>query len=324
MLQNSVIDLYITVVKGIILMKNGDFEKIMNTWAAHEVESAPRGKGPEKGPELRPTKEMYRMIEARKRKGLFPFLSFQFSVHARRVLVIVAAVCMVLLVIILPVIFYLSDQDYRPSIGLRKGSVPKGGIIVKHPPKRGGPKKGAISFHQLMFHYQKAGSPSVYGVDIRFPQEEKITLAADDNYRLIMQPAGDLYVYIYQLDFCGELAKLFPNSAYSSVQNPLEDGQAYHVPSEPNWFHLGEKGRDSDRLDAPAYAGVETANKGEEQIYVAASAQPIPKLEEIYAQYGKAGNREIRRESLSHLFKELDGELPGEDTAVWRFVFSHQ
>jgi len=274
-----------------VSMKDEDFEKTMDNWAADEVESAPQ---------LRPTEEIYRMIKAQREKSSFP-------VYARRVLVGVATACLVLSVIILPVILNLSDRDYKPSIGLRRGFEAERGVITKYPPRRGGkgPKKMAISFHQLMFHYQKADTPLVYGIDIRFPQEEKITLTTNDNYRLVIQPASECYIYTYQLDSCGELVKLFPNNVYTSVQNPLQQEQTYHVPSEPNWLYLGEK-------------------EGEERIYVVASAQPVQKLEELYAQYDKADNRRRRQESLSHFLKELDGELPSKDGIVWRFVFNHQ
>ena len=274
-----------------VSMKDEDFEKTMDNWASREVESAPQ---------LRPTQEMYRTIETRKRKGLF-------SAHARRILVSVAFICLVLSAIVVPVIFYSSDRDVEPSIGLRKVLVPKSGVIVKHPSTRRGkgPKKGAIALQQLMFQYQKCDSPSVYGLDIRFPVEEKVTLTADDSYRLVMQTAGERYVYVYQLDSRGRLMNLFPNHVYSPIQNPLDGEQIYHVPSDPDWFHLGEK-------------------KGEERIYVVASAQPMQRLEELYAQYGKADSRGKRREALSHLLKELDGGPTIEDTVVWRFAFSHQ
>jgi hypothetical protein len=273
-----------------VSMKDEDFEKTMDNWAAREAESAPQ---------MRPAKEMYRMIEARRRKGLF-------SAHVQRILVAVAVVCLVLSAIVVPVIFYSSDRDVEPSIGLREVIVPKSGII-KHPPTRSGkgPKKGAISFRQLMFQYQKCDSPSVYGLDIRFPVEEKVTLTADDSYRLVMQTAGERYVYVYQLDSRGRLMNLFPNNVYSSIQNPLDQEQIYHVPSDPDWFHLGEK-------------------KGEEQIYVVASAQPMRELEELYTQYDSADGRGKRREALAHLLKELDGEPSIEDTVVWKFAFSHE
>ena len=269
-------------------MKDENFEKTMDKWAAHEVQSAPQ---------LRPTEEMYQMIEARKRKGLFP-------VRMQRILVAATAVCLVLSAIILPVAFHLLDQK-KPSISLRKGFAPEGSVIIKNLPRRDkGPKKGTMSFHQLMFQYQKGDSSSVYAVDLRFPLAEEIALTAADNYRFVIQTTRDCYVYVYQLDSRGELAKILPNNVYSSVENPLQQGQTYHIPSEPNWLYLGEK-------------------EGEERIYVVASAQPMQELEELYAQYDSATN-ELRRESLSHLLKELDGELSGEDVAVWRSVFSHQ
>jgi hypothetical protein len=274
-----------------VSMKDEDFEKTMDNWASREAESAPQ---------MRPTEEMYRAIETRKRKSLF-------SVHGRRILVGVAFVCLVLSAIVVPVIFYSSDRDVEPSIGLRKVIAPKSGFIVKHPPKRRGkgPKKGAISFQQLMFQYQKSDSPSVYELDIRFPVEEKVTLTADDSYRLVMQTAGERYVYVYQLDSLGRLMNLFPNDVYSSIQNPLDGEQIYHVPSDPDWFHLSEK-------------------KGEERIHVVAAAQPMQRLEELYGRYDKADSRGERREALSQLLKELDEEPTIEDAVVWRFMFSHE
>ena len=122
-----------------ISMKDEDFEQTMDEWAEHEVESAPQ---------MHPTDEMYRMIEARKRRSML-------SIHVRRVLVGVAVACLVLSVVVLPAIRYMYG-DREPSIGLRAVTVPKGDIIVKNPPKRGkgGPEKGAVPFHQLMFQYQ--------------------------------------------------------------------------------------------------------------------------------------------------------------------------
>lgn len=41
-------------------------------------------------------------------------------------------------------------------------------------------------------------------------------------------------------------------------------------------------------------------------------------------QYGKADSRGKRREALSQLLKELDGESEIEDAVLWKFAFSHQ
>ena len=119
-----------------ILMKDEEFDKTMDAGASHEVESAPK---------LRPTEKMYRMIEAR--VGKVPF-----HLHLRRILVGVAAVCLILSVIIIPMSIYMSD--HRPALEQRKGFVSDKGIVIKPPTRRGGPKKGQISFRQLMIHYQ--------------------------------------------------------------------------------------------------------------------------------------------------------------------------
>jgi len=273
-----------------VSMKDEDFEKSMDKWAAHEVESASQ---------LRPTEEMYRTIEARKRKGFFP-------VHAHGVLVGVSAVCFLLSLVVLPVVLRRSDRDTEPSIGLRGGISAEKGVIVKNPPRRGkGPKKGSpIQFDQLMFQYQKAYSSSVYGVDLRFPIEEEITLSTDDNYRLAIQPADDRYVYIYKLDSRGRMDKLFPNDVCSSARNPLEQKQTYHVPSEPNWLYPVER-------------------KGEESIYVIASALPMPELENLYNQYSRTESKLNKQESLSILLKRIEavGQDSGEEAAKWMFSF---
>jgi len=277
-----------------VSMKDEDLEKTMDNWASHEVEAAPQ---------LRPKEEMYRMIEARKGKHVF-------SVYTLRVLVGAAAVCLVLSVVLLPAIFYLSDRDGEPSIGLREVTVPKQGVIVKNPPGRGrgGPKKGAaFPLRQLMFQYQQADSPSIYGIDLRFPMDEETTLATNDSYRFAVQTIDHHYVYIYQSNSSGKMLKLFPNHVYSPAQNPFKQEQIYHIPSAPNWFCLG-------------------TGDGEESIYVIASTKPIPELESLYNQYASAKGDLEKQGSLSLLLKriEITGQGQDEEAVKWSFVFRHQ
>lgn len=272
-----------------IFMKDEEFDKKMDAWASHEVESAPK---------LRPTEKMYRMIEAQ--VGKVPL-----HLHFRRILVGVAAACLILFVIIIPAIIYMSD--HKPALGQREGFVSDDGIVIKRPSRRGGPKKGQISFRQLMIHYQKADSQSAYGFDFRFPQDERVTLTADDNYRLLIQPDGDRYVYAYQLDSDGELMRLFPNSDYNPAQNPLKNEREYYLPSEPNWLYLD-------------------GNPGEERIYVVASAQPMSELDDLYNQYDKTKDKLERQEILSRLIKEMEAveETTGGEAVVWVFAFDHR
>jgi hypothetical protein len=273
-----------------ILMNDDKLEKIMDKWASHEVESAP---------EMRPTEEMYKMIEARKRKN-------PLSSYARRILVGIAAIAAVLLLIVLPTILYMQDKGKEPALGLKKlAEIEKRDIITKHPHRRGkGPKKRAVFFHRLMLQYQK-NSQSVYEFDIRFPQEEKLSLTSDDFYRFSAQTNGDHHVHIYQLDPRGRLTKLFPNNAYSSAKNPLQKGQTYYIPSVPNWFYPGK-------------------DKGEERIYVVASAQIMLNLEELYEQYTAAEGKSEKQQILSRLLQTIEDVDKSENAVIWTFKFSHQ
>jgi len=281
-------------------MRDQDFEKIMDTWADHESESAP---------EMHPTADMYRMIQAKqKRKPLFPF-------YFRWATVGTAVISLVALAILYTVLFHPSIFSGPPSgqkvafVGQREGFVSEKGIIVKETvaPRGKGERKGPISFRQLVLHFQKQGSPFVEGIDLQAPQEESIALTSADNYRLLLEPAQDCYVYVFQLTSSDILVKLFPNETYSSVQNPLQRGQTHHLPSAPNWFYLDEK-------------------EGQERLYIVASTEPMQDLEDLYAQYSRTGDESKEQEILSSLLKKLDTvkETRPEKASDWVFVFHHQ
>lgn len=273
-------------------MTDEKFEKTMDDWASHEEKSAPQ---------LRPTEEMYRMIEARNKRT-------RLSIYARRVLVGVAAACFALsIIVLLPSIKQLSDDDGKPSMGLRTGFASEKGATIKQPTRgkgHKGPKKGAtISFKQLMFHYHECKSPSAYGFDIRFLPDEKVALTADDNYKLIIQPAIDLYVYVYQLDSSGKLTRLFPNANINNARNPLKESYIYHLPAKPNWLFLGKK-------------------PGMEKLYILASEQPISQLDDLYEKY----SQEAGQEKSSPLLKQLEHIEQDEYSGVikWEFSFEHK
>jgi hypothetical protein len=194
-------------------------------------------------------------------------------------------------------------------VGQREGFAAEKGAIVKEPaePPSKGRGEGSIFFRQLMFHFQRQDSRFVEGINLQVPQKETIALTFADNYRLLLEPARDCYVYVFQLTSSNILVKFFPNETYSPVQNPLRRGQTHHLPSEPNWFYLGE-------------------DKGKERLYFTASAQPIQDLEGLYAQYSQADDEPNRQELLSSLLEKLDAieETHGEEAAGWVFVFNHQ
>ena len=262
-------------------MKDEDFEKTMDRWLAHEIESAPK---------LRPNGKVYETLEEQKKRSLFP-------VYARHILVGISVLCLLFAIVVLPIIINLKNQ---PIISLRARHQTGQNVVVKNMPgRRGGHKKGHAPMRQLMFQYQKADSESIYGIDLRFPMEEKLTLDAEDNYRLFVQPNLELYVYIFQLSVSGKMTKLFPDDIYSYQKNPLKSGQVYYIPSEPNWLYV-------------------TGKMGEESIYIIASEKPISELERLYDQYESARNK--KQEIILQLFKLIESQ---EEAHKWNFVFEN-
>ncbi len=278
-------------------MPNKDFDEIMDTWADHETESAP---------EMRPTAGMYRMVRARqKRKPAFFVRSRWAALGAA-----VASLAAILYVVLFqPSIFQGPPLGREVAwVGQRDGFVSERGVVVEPvaPPEKG-PGKGPIFFGQLVFHFQKQDSRFVQGVDLQAPREEAVTLTPADNYRLFLEPVEDWYVYVFQLTSSGGLARLFPNETYSSVQNPLRQGQTYYVPSEPNWLYLDE--------DAAPHTG-------EGRLYVVASAQAVQDLDDLYAQYSQTDDGSDKRailESLIETFDAIEDIYPGE-AATWALV----
>jgi hypothetical protein len=280
-------------------MRNEDFEKIMDTWADREPESAP---------EMRPTPDMYRMVQARKKeqpKSLaFPRWAMAGTVVAS----------LVVLAILYTVFVRPSTPSDLPSgqevayVGQREGFVSEKGIITKEPgvQKGKGPTREIVCFKRLWFQFQKQDSRFVEGIDLQAPPEERIMLSSADNYRLLLEPARDCYVYVFQLTSSGILAKLFPNEKYSSVQNPLRRGQTYHLPSEPNSFYLDEE-------------------RGRERLYVVASVGPILDLEDLYTKYSQADDELNKQEILSNLLEELEAVAETHSEALaWLLVFDHR
>ena len=269
------------VEKEIDSMDDKDFEKTMDKWVAHEIGSAP---------ELRPNEKVHRALEEQKKKSLFP-------VYARRILVGISVLCLLFAIIVLPIIVNLKN---RPIISLRAGHKTDEKVIVKNMPiRREGPKKGHRPMRQLMFQYQRADSESIYGVDLRFPMEEKLILDAEDNYRLLAQPNLDQYIYIFQLNASGKMIRLFPNDIYSYQKNPLKSGQTYYIPSEPSWLYV-------------------TGKSGEESIHIIVSEKPISELDMLYGQYESARNK--KQEIILQLLRLIESQ---DEAHKWKFVFEN-
>jgi hypothetical protein len=277
-------------------MRDDEFQKALDTWAESEKESAP---------DLRPTEEMVRLVRAKgePRRGLPISSRWAVAGAAAAGLVLVAALLALLLRS--GVIPGWPPTPEAPLIAMREGPGGLPTVVVQGGGK--GPGRGQAAFRQLVLETQQQGSPTVQAVDLLNPPEEILVLTAADNYRLVLEPVGERHVYIYQLTSSGSLVQLVPNLAYSAVQNPLLPGPLTVLPAEPNWLYLD-------------------GSPGEERLYVVASSQPLPALDDLYAQYAQEPDAVRKGEVLSDLLDVLyilAETHPGNVAAV-EFAFQHR
>jgi hypothetical protein len=278
-------------------MRDDDLEKIMDEWAAHEIESASQ---------MRPTAEMHRLVQARQtRRPSYLFSSRWAMTGAAMVgLIVLAILYAVLLQPSTPPSQKVAFVEQREGFPAEKGvDIRKGAATPSEKGSRGEP----AAFSQLLFQFQHQDSRSVEAIDLQNPPTQILALTWADNYRLLMEPAQDRYVYVFQLTSSGALVQLFPNGTYSPTPNPLRRGQTYYLPSEPNWFFLDE-------------------NTGTERLYVVASAAPIQDLEDLYDQYSQTEDEPGKQEMLSSLLAMLKArvEAPSEGTSGGVFTFDHR
>jgi hypothetical protein len=280
-------------------MRDEKFERTMEAWAKHETSSAP---------EMRPTVEMYRMVEARRKPGILAKLLTRRAVWA-------TAVASLMVLTVLYVRLYDPFMLFAPPpsqevayVGLRAGfAAQKGRIVIGAAvPSRSGPKGAPPILAQLVLQSQEADSPFVRALDLQNPPDQAVTLTSADNYRLVLEPVKDSYVYVFQLTSSGVLVKLFPNETYHPAQNPVRQGQLHYLPSQPNWFYLGQE-------------------KGEERLYIVASTEPLPQLEEGHSEYSAADEGPRKQRLLSTLVEALETikDTRADTAAGWAFSFDH-
>ena len=280
-------------------MRDREFQKAIETWAEAEIESAP---------ELRPTPEMVRLVQAKQEPH-----------HARPVpsrwAMAAVTVAGILLIVALSALILRSGliPGYGPApeatlIAQRVGPDAIQTTIVRGEGKGAGEKgasRGMSTWRQLLFEVQRPDSPSVQAVDLLDPPEETVVLTQADNYRLSLELVEERHVYVYQYTTSGSLVRLFPNPAYSTAENPLPPGQLTRIPVEPNWLYLD-------------------GSSGEERLYVIAAAQPLRKLEDIYTEYTKETDEAIKREYVPVFFDRLQTIIDMEPDHVDATGFNFQ
>ena len=260
-------------------MKDDEFERTMDAWAEYEEKNAPV---------MRPTPEMYEMVRARqKRSGAF------LGSH-RLIRLAAVAASIALLAVIYQMVFGPSDmrRGWETGIvGVREGLGPgkvvaaRGSALSPKIGEKKGPKKGPVFFTHLTFQFQKQGSNRAESIHLLAPQREIVTLTSADNYRLSLQSGQDIHLYVFQRTSSEMIARIFPNELYSALQNPLQRGQLYNLPSDSTWLHLDDA-------------------KGQERLYILAFGEPAPDLEDSYNAYASVD--EIgRQELLPELVEQL-------------------
>jgi hypothetical protein len=280
-------------------VKDLDFDRLLEQWAASETASAP---------DLCPTPAGRKAVRALRRAPQGPLFF-------RRWLPLSAAVAaLLILTVIYPAL-------YRPAETPPAGTGRELDIVgLRHAPETGkaAPKAETVSprrakkgrarfFERLEFQFRAGQSPAIISFDLRGPREEAISLTPLDDYRLLLEPVEDLYVYVFELSPPGVLIKLFPNATYSPSRNPLRRNLTYYLPTDADWFHLGE-------------------HAGEERLYVLASMEPLGEVEDLYAQYAAALRGPSRAASLSGLLDFMAGIAAGhvDQTGGWMFPFHHR
>ncbi|MBN1485661.1 MAG: DUF4384 domain-containing protein [Chloroflexia bacterium] len=273
-------------------MKEQEFEQVMEHWADRERTAAP---------DMRPTSKMYRMVRARGERRALPRLD---SLWARAGVALAG-----LLVLITSTVLLYPAAPGLPVVAVRQEMASGQQVVMRGatvPPQKG-PSRGPLAFRQFILQIQRPKAEFIEGIDLRIDQEEVFTLTSADNYRLLIEPAGDCYLYVFQINAAGSLVQLFPHELYSEAANPLQGGKVYRLPPENRWFYLGEV-------------------TGTERLYVIAAGDPLLDLQDLYAQYEQAKRALQKRSERDKLLQELESLLHSPPAGVVgrQFSFSHR
>jgi len=229
-------------------MTDEKFDKRMQDWAERETNAAP---------DLRPTTEMYRLVESKGKR------TWSIWNHPRWVASAGVILAAFILLVIGGLILSYPTAWFRPAtyqqvafVHMREGTV-----VHPEPPEKG-KGKGESAFQQLTFQVHRHADGMIESLDIQESITKPIHLTNRDDFRLLIQPAQSRYLYIYLVNPSGDYQALHPENGF----NPLHPVIRTVLPKQPDWFYLsGESGTYDLRL-------------------VTASDE-IPELDELYDQY---------------------------------------
>ena len=133
---------------------------------------------------------------------------------------------------------------------------------------------------------------------------DQVVLTREDPYYLIVHSSDKCFLYIFQLQSSGELARLFPNSRYVPTSNPVPGGPI-RIPDGYEWFYLD---------DTP----------GTEMIYLVGSRWRQKILEELCAQLESEDRVNEKAEIIRKILSRLEREEQATESIPGLVFAKHQ
>lgn len=113
--------------------------------------------------------------------------------------------------------------------------------------------------------------------------QNQTRLNSGDRLKLFFEPKSALHVYLFHLSTDGELAFLFPGEGQPARIPP---GSPMHIPDESRWFQLD-------------------THIGQEKFFLLVSAQPLHRLESLYAQHLTLKEKAALQSSAESILNEI-------------------
>jgi hypothetical protein len=275
-------------------MNKDNFEKNMQDWAEQEIKAAP---------DLRPTEEMYRLVESKKRKRWIGFPLSRWSTIG----IALASVILFLigyLALVKPDFIFTPLSPQVADAPQREVTISKSPLstLASRPPDQGkGKGKGPASFQQLDFQVHRGEVNLIEFLDIRQIPSQLLILTASDSYRLLLFPKEARFAYVFQQDPIGQFQALHLQAAGL----PLAAGDQVYLPQPPNWFYPSGK-------------------PGNYQLLIIASPIRIDDLENLYEQYTQAAGDEAITAAQTALqdYLETIGVTTNMEAELWWLTFT--
>lgn len=113
--------------------------------------------------------------------------------------------------------------------------------------------------------------------------QNETLLRSGDRLKLFIEPKSAVHLYLLHLSAEGEIVFLYPGEGQSAIILP---GVALHIPDVSNWFQLD-------------------THTGQEKFFLIVSAQPLQRLENLYAQHVTLKEKTALQSSTESILNEI-------------------